>query len=354
MSPEQIKGALDLDPRSDLYSLGVTLYEIVTGQRPFQGDSEYSIMSAHLEKNPPPPIEVSPNLPAGLSEIIMQALEKDPAKRFQSADAFRNALLHVLKPQPRAGIAMASSQPAAPQPSVSSTVGQPARPRRALWIAVGALIVVAVIVVVALQIPGFRKTGTETKITSGAGSETVLRSSEESAVPATGEAQPLQPMPGKESAIPSGTGAAAVMSSGEISAPALQRKSEIRPAATGKASMVTPAQPAVRPTPEPEVQAAAVPAADGAAAEQIEEIRKQLDLLSIRMDTVKAALSNLKRQQAAAGLGLRADMANAAQRMEYYYGLAETALKNRDPESAQKNLDLVEREVSKLENFLGR
>ena len=56
MSPEQIKGAVDLDPRSDLYSLGVSLYEVVTGARPFQGDSEYSIMAAHLQKNPPPPI----------------------------------------------------------------------------------------------------------------------------------------------------------------------------------------------------------------------------------------------------------------------------------------------------------
>jgi serine/threonine-protein kinase len=63
MSPEQIKGSLDLDPRSDLYSLGVSLYEVVTGARPFQGDSEYSIMAAHLEKNPPPPIQISPNLP---------------------------------------------------------------------------------------------------------------------------------------------------------------------------------------------------------------------------------------------------------------------------------------------------
>ena len=102
MSPEQIKGAADLDPRSDLYSLGISLYEMVTGARPFQGDSEYSIMAAHLETNPPPPIQVDPNLPPALSEIILMSLEKDPAQRFQTADAFRAALLSVRGPVPAA------------------------------------------------------------------------------------------------------------------------------------------------------------------------------------------------------------------------------------------------------------
>jgi hypothetical protein len=106
--------------------------------------------------------------------------------------------------------------------------------------------------------------------------------------------------------------------------------------------------------PAPSAEVPAVPPEDAAAAAQMEEIRKQLDLLNIRMDTIKAGLENLRRQQAASGLGLRADMANAAQRMEYYCGLAETALQKRDPQGAKKNLDLAEREASKLESFLGR
>ena len=83
-------------------------------------------------------------------------------------------------------------------------------------------------------------------------------------------------------------------------------------------------------------------------------MREQLDLLSIRMDTVKSSLDTLRTQQAASGLGLRSDMASSAQRMEYYYGQSDAALKNRDAEAAKKNLDLAEREVSKLERFLGR
>jgi polyhydroxyalkanoate synthesis regulator phasin len=98
----------------------------------------------------------------------------------------------------------------------------------------------------------------------------------------------------------------------------------------------------------------AAPSEDPKTAEHLREVREQLNLLSVRMDTAKGSLDALRKQQAASGLGLRADMASSAQRMEYYYSQSETALKNRDVEMAKKNLDLTEREVSKLENFLGK
>ena len=91
MSPEQINGRAP-DPRSDLYSLGITMYEMVTGRRPFLGDSDYSIMSAHLQQTPPAPIEIIPGVPAILNDVILMAIEKDPAARFQSAEAFGAAL----------------------------------------------------------------------------------------------------------------------------------------------------------------------------------------------------------------------------------------------------------------------
>src|SRR4029077_17657582 len=65
MSPEQIKGS-EPAPRSDLYSLGITFYEMVTGRKPFQGDSDYSIMAAHLQQAPAAPIEVVPGVPPDL------------------------------------------------------------------------------------------------------------------------------------------------------------------------------------------------------------------------------------------------------------------------------------------------
>src|SRR5437016_3569325 len=94
MSPEQVKGEAT-DERSDLYSLGISLYEMVTGKRPFEEDNDYSIMAAHLRKQPTPPSALRPELPGGLSEIILRAMAKDPEKRFQSADQLCNALKNL-------------------------------------------------------------------------------------------------------------------------------------------------------------------------------------------------------------------------------------------------------------------
>ena len=94
MSPEQVKGEAT-DARSDLYSVGVSLYEFVTGQRPFTASSDYSIMAAHVKEAPKPPVDLHPGLPPALNEIILMAIAKDPALRFQTAEAFRNALSSV-------------------------------------------------------------------------------------------------------------------------------------------------------------------------------------------------------------------------------------------------------------------
>ena len=91
MSPEQVR-AMSLDARSDLYSVGVTLYEMVTGKRPIEGDSFYAILRAHLEQKPLPAIQLAPHVPVELSHVIEKALEKAPENRLQTAEEFRAAL----------------------------------------------------------------------------------------------------------------------------------------------------------------------------------------------------------------------------------------------------------------------
>ncbi len=93
-SPEQVQSQ-PTDERSDLYSVGVSLYQMVTGQRMFSATSNFSIMQAQVKEIPRQPIEVVPTIPKALNDIIMMSIAKDPGQRFQSADAFRNGLSQV-------------------------------------------------------------------------------------------------------------------------------------------------------------------------------------------------------------------------------------------------------------------
>ena len=91
MSPEQAEGKA-VDSRSDIFSLGIMLHEMATGQRPFRGDSSASIISAILRDDPPRVTELRPGLPSGLDRIVKRCLAKDPPARYQSALDLRHDL----------------------------------------------------------------------------------------------------------------------------------------------------------------------------------------------------------------------------------------------------------------------
>ncbi len=92
MSPEQSKGD-EPDGRSDIYSMGVVAYFLVTGRVPFQSDRPIKVLMSHAHEQPKRPSEFNPDLPADLEQVILKSLEKDPADRYQTADEFREALL---------------------------------------------------------------------------------------------------------------------------------------------------------------------------------------------------------------------------------------------------------------------
>jgi serine/threonine-protein kinase len=93
ISPEQVKGKRG-DARSDLYALGAILYEMLTGKVPFQGENPFAVMNDRLLNNPIPPREIDPAITPQLQEIIYRALERDPAKRYQTAAEFAGDLQH--------------------------------------------------------------------------------------------------------------------------------------------------------------------------------------------------------------------------------------------------------------------
>jgi eukaryotic-like serine/threonine-protein kinase len=91
IAPEHISGEPH-DARSDIYAVGVTLYEMITGRLPIEGTTQVQVIAGHLQQAPLPPDQIHPKIPAALSATVMRALEKNPRERWQTAEAFLAAL----------------------------------------------------------------------------------------------------------------------------------------------------------------------------------------------------------------------------------------------------------------------
>ena len=121
VAPEQATDARTADTRADIYSLGCTLYALLTGRPPFQEDTLVKLVLAHIEKEPHPLHELRPEVPAELSAVVAKMLAKDPAQRYQRPVGVAQALMPLIKAGGKEGVSNAAS--------VSPGSRQPARGR---------------------------------------------------------------------------------------------------------------------------------------------------------------------------------------------------------------------------------
>ena len=187
MAPEQIVGN-DVTPRSDIFSVGVLLYELLTNVKPFQGDTLHTVMYKVLSETPPPLDKVLPGLPASLNTVVMRALEKEPSQRYASALEMANELTAIRASlgDPPNGTKTLSLRRSI---ETALTIEREARKRverSTRYALAGAAALVLVAIVGATLMLGAKNDATESRSAGASGSATSTRPTSPAASPATG------------------------------------------------------------------------------------------------------------------------------------------------------------------------
>jgi len=358
MSPEQVRGGT-VDARSDIYSFGVTMYEMLTGRRPFQAETAYSVLNAQLTEAPAPPMQINPALPQELNNIVLRAMVKSPDGRFQTADEFRAALRSLQPPKVEPTVAQlapvaaqrpASAMPpvapsippanAAMPPPISPSVNAANKSHRSLWLGLGAATAIIAMIAAATVLPRMLSTHADQK------------------------AQPTVTDNGSPAPSTAGTNGAAAQPTQEAAAvtSANPLSSATPETAPVPQSAAQPAKaPAQHPWTAPSAGAHAAAAASqppepppGPSKQEISQARERMIQLNAEAESIRAGIQQIRSNQQAQGLDMRGDVLASLSRMNSYLSEADHALSQNDIETAQSEMERAEKEIASLKTFLGR
>jgi len=372
MSPEQVRGGT-VDARSDLYSFGVTLYEMLTGRKPFQADTSYSVLNAHMNEAPTPPVELDPSISPQLNAIVLRAMAKLPEQRFQTAEEFRSALKaqrEVPAPRPEIASAAAPTPPpdwtparaaetqyTPPQPPQFVPVPPPPGPppsagksHRGLWIGLGAATAILALIAVAWLLPRVFSTSASQKPAAAATDTTTPASAPPPASPAVAQnPAPDQPPVAPPSAStdqpkPSPSGAVTHTVKAAAAEGKKPREPYVSPASAASAN---PSSSETASAPEPAVAA-------GPSPKEVREAHDRYANLEARADAALAGVEQIRSQQRAQGLDLRGDIVAAMNRLHHQLDEAHQALAQKDLDTANEYMNRADSETTVLERFLGR
>jgi serine/threonine protein kinase len=414
MAPEQIQNK-PIDTRTDIYALGITLYQMLSGQLPFQHDSDFETMNSQVAATPPPMQQMFPYAPIQYQNVVMKALEKDPNNRFQTVEAFSAALENPEGVIPsgiaatviatgagaaptgrtvmeNSGAAMASTPPMAttPAPAIAKTVMQPGVtplppnasalppyaqalppviPKKGGWnsghtFAVAAVAVIAIVLaVVYFQKRGAVVTSAQVNAPSSTSSQNSALGSPQVAAPAPAATVPDDLMKSGTASDPS---AASPVPGGSAASNAPMKPVASVKTGGGAAVAVSAPGAKVNVSPNGAVQVNApgvsvsVPAQEpppnmsGMSTQEVDELEHRIDQLASRAAAINSSLDRMQKQQAASGYGLRGDMVAAQASMKLNLQKAQGYMEHGDPVKAKKCADTAATNAETLEQFLGR